>query len=185
MDSIIVSTKSKMQKAYEVLHQDFATIRTGKASPALVENIVVNAYGGAQKLKVMELASIHIQPPATILITPFDKSIIGEIERGINDAKIGLNAIIDGDVIRINLPPLTEERRKEFVKLAHQKAENGKVMIRQVRHEAMEDIKKKGEESISEDEITRLEKEVQKLTDEYMSKIDDVKAEKEAELMQM
>lgn len=186
MESFLNELKNKMQKAFDVVHQDFATVRTGKASPTLVENIVINAYGGTTPLKVLELATIHAQDSQTLLITPFDKTVIAEIEKGISNSNTGLNPIIDGNVLRINLPPLTQERRLEFIKLVKQKAENGKVMVRQIRHEGMEDAKKKAEgEGISEDEITRLEKEIQKLTDEYMEKIDKLCQEKEEELMRL
>jgi len=185
MDTILNEAKKNMQKAFEVLNSDFSTIRTGRASPDLVENIIISTYGGTQRFKLIELASIHAQSPNTIIINPFDKSIVGEIEKGIAEAKIGLSAIIDGDILRINLPPLTEERRKEFVKIAQQKAENARVMIRQARHEAMEHIKKSLNEGISEDEIERLEKEVQKLTDDFINKINALRDKKEKDLMQL
>src|SRR3989344_7708586 len=129
MDKITPVVKEKMQKVIDVVRVDFGSVRTGKASPSLVENIVIKAYGGTQPLRVMELATIHTQDTQTLVLTPFDKSIIGEIERGIADAKVGLNPIVDGEFIRINLPPLSEERRLEFVKLINQKAEAGKVMV--------------------------------------------------------
>ncbi len=186
MDQIITQTQKNMEQAFEVLRRDFATIKTGKASPGIVENIIISAYGGQARMRLNELATIHAVDAQTLAITPFDQSVAGEIRRGIEDANLGLNPILDAGVLRINLPPLTEERRKEYVKLASQKAESGKVMIRQVRHEAMEGIKKmKNEDSVSEDDITRLEKEVQKVTDEYMGKIDQLKAEKEKELMSL
>ena len=184
MDNIVSEVRSKMQRAMEVLRQDFATVRTGKASSSLVENIVINAYGGTQPLKVLELTTIHIENNSTIVISPFDKSIIGEIEKGISNANVGLNPIVDREVLRINLPPLTEERRGELVKLIKQKAEQGKVMLRQVRHEGMEDAKRQAEsQGISEDEISRAEKEIQKLTDEFSEKVDLLAEEKEKELM--
>lgn len=184
MDPIVSGVRSKMQKAIEVMQQDFATVRTGKASPSLVENIIINAYGGTQALRVMELAIIHVQDNNTLVITPFDKSIINEIEKGITNANVGLNPIVDGDILRINLPPLTEERRLELIKLIKQKSENGKIMLRQIRHEGMEDAKKKAAaDNISEDEITRIEKEVQKAVDEFIGKIDSLLSEKEKELM--
>lgn len=185
MDQIVSVSRTNMQKAFDLLRQDFATIRTGKANAALVENIVINAYGGGAHLKVLELATIHVPDHQTLVLTPFDQAVIHEIEKGIADAKVGLNPIIDGNLIRINLPPLTEERRKEFVKLIHQKAENGKVMIRQMRHDAMEEIKKKSAKTVSEDEVERLEKEVQKATDDFMEKIDTLREEKEKELMSL
>lgn len=184
MDKIITEVRSKMQKALEVLHEEFATVRTGKASPSLVENIVIPAYGGTQPLKVLELASIHIQGNSTIVIAPFDKTVTNEIEKGISAANVGLNPIVDGEVLRINLPPMTEERRSEFVRLIKQKSEAGKVSLRQIRHEGMEDAKKIAkEEGHSEDEIKRIEKEVQRLTDEFTEKMEDSVKEKEKELM--
>lgn len=179
------SVKQKMQRNLDSLRADFATVRTGKASPSLVENIVIKAYGGTTPLRVMELSTIHVQDAHTLVITPFDHSVIGEIERGIADAQVGLNPIIDGNFIRINLPPLSEERRKEFVKLVSQKAEAGKVMMRQARHDGMEQAKKLEKEELSEDEVIRVEKDIQKLTDDFISQIDDLSAQKEAELMKV
>lgn len=184
MDNIISEVRQKMQKAQDILKDDFATVRTGKASPSLVENIVVSVYGGTQALRVLELATIHVENNSTIVINPFDKSILAEIEKGIANANVGLNPIVDRDFLRINLPPLTEERRLELVKLIKQKTEQGKVMLRQVRHEGMEDAKKHAEDQgISEDEVTHVEKEIQKLTDDFTKKIETLSSEKEKELM--
>lgn len=180
MDPIITESKQKMQKALEVLSQDFATVRTGKANPAMVENVMIEAYEGS-RMRVMELASISAQDAQTLVITPYDKSIIGKLQRGLEDADIGISPVTSGDLIRIVMPPLTEERRREFVKLIHQKAESGRVMIRQIRQDSMNDIKKM--DGSSEDETARLEKEIQKLTDDYMAKIDTLRVEKEKELM--
>lgn len=186
MDSIISEVKNRMQKAFDVLREDFATVRTGKASPTLVENIIINAYNGTTPLKVLELATIHVQDNNTLVITPFDKSIIAEIEKGIANAKVGINPIVDGDILRVNLPPLTEERRLELIKLIKQKGESGKVMLRQVRHEGMEEAKKKATSlNISEDEVTRIEKEIQKSTDDATEKIDQLLGEKERELLSL
>lgn len=184
MDDILNQVDAKMRRALAVLHEDFATVRTGKASPALVENIVIPAYGGTQPLKVLELATIHAQDNNTLVIAPFDRSIVAEIEKGISSANVGLNPIVDGEILRINLPPLTEERRTEMVKLIKQKSEAAKVSLRQVRHEGMEDVKRIAKEAgHSEDEVAHFEKEIQKLTDEYSKKIDDDLFEKEKELM--
>lgn len=184
MENIISEVRQAMQRALDVLLSDFATVRTGKASPTLIENIIVNAYGGAQALKVLELATIHVQDNSTLVISPFDKSIISEIEKGIANANVGLNPIVDQDILRINLPPLTEERRLELIKLIKQKGEQGKVMLRQARHEGMENAKRKAAgQSLSEDDIIRVEKEIQKATDEFTEKIDNLVASKEKELM--
>lgn len=183
-NQIVSSTKSKMEKALEVLKEDFGTVKTGKANPQLVENIVINAYGGTAKLRIMELATIHVQDPQTIVITPFDQSVLRDIEKGISDSQMGLGIAVDGTLIRVSIPPLTQERREEFVKLIHQKAENGKIMIRQVRQEGKNELEKlKKDGHISEDEVERFEKEVQKLTDEYTQKTDEIEDLKEKELM--
>lgn len=183
-NQIISSTKSKMEKALEVLKDDFGTVKTGKANPQLVENITINAYGGTAKLRVMELATIHTQDPQTIVITPFDQSVLKDIEKGISETQMGLGVAVDGNLIRISIPPLTQERREEFVKLIHQKAENGKIMIRQVRQESKDEIEKLNKEGhISEDEVERWEKEIQKLTDEHTARIDEIEDLKEKELM--
>lgn len=183
MDSIISSSKEKMQKALELLRHDLATVRTGRAAPSLVENIVISAYGGNAKLRVMELATISATDLQTLTVTPYDGSIIGEIQKGIIESGAGLNPVIDGQLIRISIPMLSEERRQELIKLMKQKLENGKIMVRQVRHEAMDEIKK--DEGLGEDEVSRLEKEIQKETDDTMSQIDEMGKRKEEELMQI
>ncbi len=185
MDQQIQSaTKQRMERALQVLKDDFGTVKTGKANPQLVENIVIKAYGGSAMLKVNELATIHVQDASTVVITPFDHSVIGDIERGIFDSQMGLGISVDGSIIRITVPPLTQERREEFVKLVHKKAENGKIMIRQARAESNDEIgKMKKNNEITEDDEKRLEKEVQKLTDEYVEKIDEIEKMKEQELM--
>lgn len=185
MNPILNLVKEDMQKALDMLRADFNTVRTGKASPALVENIMIKAYGGTAVLRVMELATIHATDVHTLIITPFDQATLHEIERGISDAQVGLNPIVDGQMLRINLPPLSEERRREFVKLIQQKAENGKVTLRHARHAGMEAAKKLEDQDVSEDEIVRIEKEIQKLTDEFTEKIDQMAQEKEAELMKV
>lgn len=182
MDNIVLDARQNMQRAFEVLLSDFATVRTGRATPSLVENIIIAAYGGTQKLKVMELATISVTDPQTLVVTPFDQSIIEEIRSGIEDHGLGIAPVIDGNIIRISLPPLTQERRQEFIKLIKQKAEAGRVMIRQVRHEGMEEVKKQAER-ISEDEVERTEKEIQKATDEFTQRIEKLLEEKEKELL--
>lgn len=185
MNPITTNAKNDMQKALDNLRQEFNTVRTGKASPSLVENIVIKAYGGTAPLRVMELATISATDAHTLVITPFDQVTLHEIEKGIADAQVGLNPIVDGQMLRINLPPLSEERRREFVKVIQQKAENGKVTVRHARHAGMEAAKKMEDQDVSEDEIIRIEKEVQKLTDEFIEKIDSMSKEKEAELMKV
>lgn len=184
--NLITEVRAKMLKAIEVLKGDLATIRTGRAAPSLVEHIIINAYGETQRLKVMELATIGATDPHTLVITPFDQSIIGEIAKGILEANMGLNPSIDGNVIRISIPPLSEERRGEFVKLMHQKLEGGRVMVRQIRHEVMAEIRRKFlAKEMAEDEKARLEKQIQELTDEMMAEIEVLGEHKEKELIQI
>lgn len=176
--------KQQMQRVLDVIKQDLSTVRAGKASPSLVENIQILAYGGTQKLKVIELAQIHASDSQTIVITPYDASIIGEIHKGILESNTGLTPVMDGQIIRISIPPLSEERRQQLVHLVNQKLEGGRIQVRQVRHEAMEEIKKEfAAKTITEDDKERLEKEVQRETDEAIAQIDTLGKQKEAELM--
>lgn len=180
------AARQKMEKALEVVRADLSTVRTGRATPALVENVVIACYGGTQKLKLLELATISVTDHQTLTITPFDPSISGEIRNGLMVANLGLNPVLDADIIRINIPALTEERRQEMAKLARQKLENGRVMIRQIRHEAMSEIKHKFEnDELSEDEQLRLEKELQDMTDKMVGEIEVFGEEKEKELLQI
>lgn len=174
----------KMRKIVEHTRGEVAGIRTGRATPALVENVVVNAYGGGTKLRVQELASVQVVDAQSLVITPYDPSIIGEIRRDIESANIGLTPVLDNNVIRISVPPLTGERRMEYVRMLHGKLEDGRVKVRQVRHEMMGDVKKKAEnKEINEDERERLEEELQKLTDEMMEEIQASGEAKETELV--
>jgi ribosome recycling factor len=175
-----------MQSTLDVVTSDIAGIRTGRATPALVENIVCPAYGGTQRLKVVELATITAPDPSQIIINPFDKSIIGDIRKGIVGASIGMNPSIDGEIIRITMPPLTTEDREKYVKLLSGKLESGKIMIRQVRADEMHEIKKKFEEKeMTEDEKFANEKKNQEITDEFVGKIDEMGEKKKAELLQI
>lgn len=186
MDPITSSTKAQMDKVIEVLRNDLSTVRAGKASPALVENLVVGAYGGTQRLKVIELAQIAATDSQTIVITPYDLSIIGEIHKAILESNTGLTPVIDGQLIRISIPPLSEERRGELVHLVNQKLEGGKIQVRQTRHEAMNDVKRElNDKAITEDDNVRLEKEIQKLTDETIVQIETMGKQKEQELMEI
>lgn len=184
MDDSLGQVAQNMQRVLEVLKADLSSVRAGKASPQLVEHIVINAYGGTQKLKVVELAQISAVDAQTIVVTPYDTSIIGEIQKGIMESSTGLTPVIDGNLIRISIPPLSEERRQQLVHLVNQKLEGGRIQVRQVRHEGMADIKKQfGNKTISEDEVERLEKEIQRLTDETITQIDNLGKQKEQELM--
>lgn len=183
---ILAQVKDKMHKAILMLQEDLGTIRTGRATPALIENVIIPAYENTQHLKVKEMATITTDGPRALVIAPFDLTVIKDIEKGINAANIGVNAVIDGNVIRINIPQLTEERRQQYIKLAHAKVEGGRVMVRQVRHEVMSNLKHKFEaKEISEDDKKRLEKEIQTITDEYIAEIDALREKKEKELMEI
>ena len=183
---LVATTSQHMQKVLEVLQNDLSTVRTGRATPSLVENLSVVVYAGTTRLKIMELATISTSDSQTLLITPFDSSIIGEMQKGILENNTGLTPVIDGQVIRISIPPLSVERRQELIHLMRQKLENGRIMVRQTRHEAMAQIKKLyNNKEISEDDMIRLEKEVQKETDSIMSRIEEVGKKKETDLMQI
>ncbi|KKR89678.1 ribosome recycling factor [Candidatus Woesebacteria bacterium RIFOXYC1_FULL_41_14] len=180
------SIRSKMQLTLDVVASDIGAIRTGRATPALVENIVCPAYGGTQRLRVMELATISVPDPAQIVINPWDKSIIGDIRKGIVEANIGLNPSIDGEIIRIVIPPMTTEDREKYVKLLSGKLENGKVAVRQVRGDEMHDIKNKFEaKEITEDDKFAFEKKLQEITDEFIRKIEEMGEKKKTELLQI
>ncbi len=181
MDNLIPQTSSKMQKALELLTIDLGSIRTGRATPSLVDNVEVNVYGGTTRMKMMELATIAASDSQTLTITPFDPSIIEEIQKGLMEANLGFTPSNDGHLIRINIPSLTTERREELVHLLKQRLENGRILIRQARQEALKELKNANE--LSEDELERMEKEIQRLTDEFMGKIDNLGSTKEKELI--
>jgi ribosome recycling factor len=180
------SIRSKMQLSLDVIASDIGAIRTGRATSALVENIVCPAYGGTQRLRVLELATISVPDPTQIVISPWDKSIIGDIRKGIVEANIGFNPSIDGEIIRITVPPMTTEDREKYVKLLSGKLENGKVAIRQVRGDEMHDIKNKFEsKEITEDDKFAFEKKLQEITDEFVAKIEEMGERKKSELLQI
>ncbi len=182
MDEVYI--RSKMQQALDLLVSDVGSIRTGRATPSLVENIEIPVYGGTQKLKIKELATISTSDPQTLIIDPWDKSIIGEIRQGIQAANIGMNPSIDGGIIRISFPPMTTEDRERYIKLLAAKLESGRIMIRQVRAEAMREIKKRFEaKEISEDEKFGNEKKLQEITDEFTNSIEEIGLKKKKELL--
>lgn len=186
IDTVINQTRDRMKKSIEVTSGDLASIRSGRATPALVENIVVPVYGGTQHLKLMELATITTMDAKTIVIGPYDPSIISEISRGLEAANTGLSPVVDGDIIRIVIPALSEERRQEYIKLAHTKLEAGRVMVRQARQQGMKELQKlAADKTISEDEQKHAERMVQELTDEMIADIDAIGKRKEVELLQV
>jgi ribosome recycling factor len=180
------SLRSRMQQVLALVVQDAASIRTGRATAALVEDIYVSAYGGQQRLKIQELATITAPDTQVLVIAPWDKSIIGEIRQGILAANVGLNPSIDGEILRITLPPMTSEDREKYVKLLSMKLENGRVMIRQIRGDFMRDIKTGFEKKeITEDEKFANEKKLQEITDEFVGKIEEMGQKKKEELLQL
>ena len=181
---MINSLKGQIQKVMDLIKNDLGSVRTGRATPALVENISIVTYGGSTKLRVMELATISVTDSQTIMISPFDQATREDIRKGIVDANTGLNPSDDGNVLRITIPPLSTERREELIKMMHHKLENGKVMIRQARHDSMTELKKDSE-ALSEDDQSRLEKDIQKVIDDAVDSIDSLGRQKEQELLSL
>ncbi|NNF28910.1 MAG: ribosome recycling factor [Gemmatimonadetes bacterium] len=180
--SHVDEAKARMADAVEAIRREFATVRTGKATPALLDTVRVNAYGSLMPLN--QVATISTPDPTLIVVQPFDPSVIQEIEKAIMAADLGLNPANDGALIRVPVPPLNEERRREYAKLLHKMAEEGRVSLRHARHKANDALKTEMKEhEISEDEGHRLLDQVQKLTDEYGQKIDDLLEQKEKEVM--
>ncbi|WP_071515675.1 ribosome recycling factor [Geitlerinema sp. PCC 9228] len=174
--------ESSMKKAVEATQRAFNTIRTGRANPSLLDKVTVDYYGSATPLKA--LANISAPDATTITIQPFDPSTLSAIEKAISISDLGLTPNNDGKVVRLNIPPLTNERRQEFVKLASKYAEEGRVSIRNVRRDAVEETRKREKNGdISQDDSRDNQEKIQKLTDKYISKIDDMLKEKEDEIM--
>ena len=179
---IINQCEQKMQKSIEALKKDFATIRTGKANPAILNGITVEYYGSP--MPINQIASVSAPEPQMILIKPYDKSILKAIEKAIQTSELGFNPQNDGDVVRIPIPALTEQTRKDLVKQAKKIAEENKVAIRNIRRDGMDQLKKLEKDSlISEDELKRRSDELQKVTDKYTETIDKTAAEKEKDIM--
>ncbi len=179
---ILKEAKDKMDKTEGLLHEQFQGIRTGKASPALVENIQVDYYGTQTRIK--ELAGISTPEPRLIVISPYDPTILGSVEKAILAANLGVTPVNDGKVIRVPFPELSEERRKELVKVAKRVAEESRVAIRNVRREANDEAKKLQKESkISEDELSQCLEDIQKATDNHIKEIDNLLESKEKEIM--
>jgi ribosome recycling factor len=178
----VEDAKRRMDEALDAIRREFATVRTGKATPALLDTVRVDAYGS--KLPLNQVATVNTPEHTLIVVQPYDKSLIGDIERAILTADLGLNPANDGNVIRVPIPPLNEERRKEYVKVLHKMAEEGRVSIRHARRtvrEEIHDLVKKHD--IGEDEGRRREDALEKLTQEYTDKIDELMKKKEEEVM--
>lgn len=182
IDDIILEAEEKMLKTEEVVQKEFAGVRTGKASPGLVENILVEVYGS--QMRVRELAGISTPEPRVLMIQPWDATTLHPIEKAITKANLGLNPAVDKKVIRIVLPELSQERRQEFVRIVRKMTEDGRVAVRHVRRDALESLKKEEKSGgVTEDAVEHAEKEVQKLTDQYIAKLDAHLAHKEKEIM--
>ena len=176
--------EGKMEKSLTALQDDFNTIRTGRASASLFDKVRVEYYG--QKTPLNQVATISIPEARLVVIQPWDKSLLDEIEKAIQTSELSVNPNNDGKVIRINIPPLTEERRKEYVKVARNMAEQSRVAIRNIRREANDDLKKQQKAGdISEDDEKRLADEVQKLTDSFVEKINELLETKEKEILEV
>lgn len=184
LNEIYKATQEKMQKAVEAVEHDFNTLRTGRASVALLDSVHVQAYGSSMPLK--QLAAISTPDARTLYIQPFDKNMLGPIEKAILMANLGLTPNNDGKAIRLNIPPLTEERRKDLVKLARKMAEEGRVSVRNIRRHANEDIKKTEKtHEITEDDRDKATHKVQELTDKFIKEVDALLARKEKEVMEV
>jgi ribosome recycling factor len=184
IDETLLEAEDKMDKAIEVAKEDFATIRTGRANAAMFSKIFVDYYGSPTPLQ--QLASFNVTEARTILITPFDKSSSSAVEKALRDSDLGVNPTNDGNVIRVVLPALTQERRKDYVKLARSKAEDARISVRNIRRRAKEEldrIAKDGE--AGEDEVNRAEKELESLTKKHVELIDTVLSAKESELLEV
>ncbi|MBP2099560.1 ribosome recycling factor [Enterococcus rivorum] len=182
--TVLATAKEKMQKAEQSLQREFGQIRAGRANASLLDRIQVEYYGAMTP--VNQLTSINIPEARVLMVTPFDKSSIGDIEKAIQASDIGISPANDGNVIRLVIPQLTEERRKELAKDVKKLAETAKVAVRNVRRDAMDDLKKQEKNNeITEDELRNLEKEVQKLTDDSVKNVDQITAEKEKELLEV
>lgn len=183
-EEILMNTEEGMEKAAEYMSHEFASVRTGKASAALVDSIDVEAYGSMMKLK--QLALISTPEPRMLVISPFDAATTQAIEKAIKESKLGIQPIVDGKIIRLPIPALSEERRRDLVKTVKQIAEETRVRIRSARREGMDQLKKGQKEGvITEDDLKHSEKEVQKLTDDYVKRVDDAFALKEADIMKV
>lgn len=180
--STVEDARNRMDEALDAMRREFATVRTGKATPALLDTVRVDAYGS--KMPLNQVATVSTPEPTLLVVQPFDKTLIGEIERGIQSADLGLNPANDGTVIRVPIPALNEERRKEYVKLLHKMAEEGRISIRHARRTVREDIQALVKEhEIGEDEGHRREEALEKLTHDFNAKIDELLKKKEEEIM--
>ena len=184
LEEIKKDAGDRMDKSVKSLQQDFTKIRTGRAHTSLLDHITVEYYGNETPLK--QVANVNVEDSRTLTVTPWEKSMVGPIEKAILNSDLGLNPATAGTVIRVPLPPLTEERRKDLIRVVRQEAEGGRVAIRNIRRDALNDLKELlKEKMIGEDEERRGESEIQTITDAHVARIDALLAEKEAELMEV
>ena len=184
IDEILLEAEEKMEKAVAVAKDEFATIRTGRAHPAMFGKITAEYYG--TQTPVNQLASFHIPEPRMVVIQPFDKSALAAIEKAIRNSDLGVNPSNDGAIIRVVFPELSEERRKEYIKITRHKAEDGRVSIRNIRRHAKDSLDKmiKGGDA-GEDEVRRAERELEEVTHTYVGQVDELLKHKEAELLEV
>jgi ribosome recycling factor len=184
VESSLADAKEKMAKAIGHLREELGSIRTGRASPALLSRITVEYYGATVPLQ--QLASISVPEPRTLLVQPFDKSSIGAIEKALQSSDLGITPSNDGQVIRLAIPQLTEERRRELVRVVHGRAEDGRVALRNVRRHHKDELEKlEKDHAISEDDLKRAEKDLQRLTDQFVAEVDEILVHKEQELKEI
>jgi ribosome recycling factor len=184
IDETLFEAEEKMEKAVSVARDDMTSIRTGRANPSMFNKILVDYYGAPTP--VNQLASFHVADPRMLTLTPFDKSAMANIEKAIRDSDLGVNPTNDGVVIRVVFPQLTEERRKEFIKVAHKKAEDARIAIRNVRRHAKDELDRLAKDGeVGEDDANRAEKELEKVTQKHVGDIDELLKHKEAELLEV
>ncbi|NDD27419.1 MAG: ribosome recycling factor [Proteobacteria bacterium] len=180
---VFSDAEERMKKAFEHLKRDFTSIRTGRATPSLLDRIHVEAYG--QQMQVNQLASVTSPEPRMLVVTPYDKSVMASIEKAIQKSDLGINPTNDGTNIRLLLPSLNEERRKDLVKQVKKRTEEGKVALRNVRRDAIEEAKKQKDAGASEDDIKRAEQQIQKMTDKFIAEFDQALSSKEKEILEI
>lgn len=184
ISDILSTTEHKMEQTVEISKEEFATIRTGRAHPSMFSKITANYYGTSTPIQ--QLASFNVPEARTVIIAPYDQSALAAIERAIRDSDLGVNPSNDGHTIRLQLPVLTEERRKEYTKLARAKAEEGRIAIRNARRHGVEACKRaEKDKEISEDELARAEKKLDEMTKKHVDEIDQLLKRKEAELLEV
>jgi ribosome recycling factor len=182
--SSLKTAKQRMEGALDALRREFASVRTGKASPALLDTVRVEAYGS--RVPLNQVGTVSAPEPRMLTVQPWDRTLIKDVEKAIRESDLGLNPSNDGTIVRVPIPALTEERRKEYVRLLHKLAEEGRVAVRHVRKEANDEVKhRQKDEGLSEDDVRREQGEVQKLTDQYIAKIDEALKHKEAEVLEV